>query len=292
MHVRIQNLERPTVKSLKTASVIALSASLIACGGGGGGSDVALTSETTALVTSSVKGLDVALTYVGSTPTAVVPTAVTQAPIFSSVNSLSAFTLNDSYGDPTSQFTFNTAGISSGTFYDGSNTSATVYSIGGTTWSYARFGIFKNAVGTNTQYTIRHTPFFIANVSTPATLTSATYATNGLAVGVMSTSTTKTGIKCDVSAAYTHSSQEVLLTLSNCVKDVDGAPVAVTGTIGLNPTGFSLNSFSINDGVILTTNDVLSKGYKFGGATGQELVGAATVSGAAGYFTFAFGAKK
>lgn len=287
------------MKSLKIATAIALSSLLVACGGGG---DAASTTDTTggggaaatsALMTSSVKGLDVALTYSGNTLTAITPSAVTQAPVFSNVNSLSAFTLNDSYGDSTSQFAFSTTGVSSGNFYDGSsNGGATDYSIGGTRWSYARFGIFKNAVGTNAQYTIRNTPFFVANVSSGATLTNATYATSGLAVGVMSTSTTKTGLKCDVSAAYTQSSQEVVLTLSNCVKDGDGSAVTVSGTIGLNPTGFTLSSFTINDGVALTANNVLSNGYKFGGSTGQELVGAVTVSGTAGYFTFAFGAKK
>jgi hypothetical protein len=289
------------VKSLKIASVIALSSLLVACGGGGGG-DAASTTDTTggggtaataALVTSSVKGLDVALTFTGNALTAITPSAVTQAPAFSNVNSLSSFTLNDSYGDSTSQFAFSTSGVSSGNFYEGSaNAAATVYSIGGTTWSYARFGIFKNAVGTNTQYTIRNTPFFITSVSSGATLTDATYATSGLAVGVMSTPTSKTGIKCSVSAAYTQSSQEAVLTLSNCTKEGDGAAVAVSGTIGLNPTGFTLNSFTINDGVALAASNVLSNGYKFGGPTGQELVGAATVSGSTGYFTFAFGAKK
>lgn len=286
------------MKYLKIASVIALSSSLIACGGGGGG-DPASANDTTgglpaaALVTGSVKGLDVALTYSGSALTAITPSAVMQAPTFSSVNSLNAFTLNDSYGDSTSQFAFSTAGVSSGNFYNGStNAGATDYSVGGTTWSYTRFGIFKNAVGTNTQYTIRNTPFFVANVWSGATLTDATYATSGLAAGVMSTSTSKTGIKCSVSAAYTHSTQEVVLTLSNCVKDGDGVAVPVSGTIGLNPTGYTLSSFTINDGVALTPSNVLSNGYKFGGSTGQELVGAVTVSGTAGYFTFAFGAKK
>lgn len=291
------------MKSLKITSVIALSSLLVACGGGGGGGSSDPISDgsgsgggggtTSILVTSSVKGLDATMTYSGTTLTAIAPSLVTQPPTFSNVSSLNAFTLNDSYGDSTSQFAFSTAGISSGGFYDGNaNGGATAYSIGGTTWSYARFGIFKNAVGTNAQYTIRNTPFFVANVSSGVVATDATYATNGLVVGVMSTSTSKTGIKCSVSATYTQSSQEVLLSLSNCVKDGSGSAVPVTGTIGLSPTGFTLNSFTINDGVALTANNVYSNGYKFGGSAGQELVGAATVSGTAGYFTFAFGAKK
>lgn len=289
------------MKSLKIASAVVLSSSLVACGGGGGGGDSALTTDpsvggapsTAALVNSSVKGLDVTLTYSGNTLTAINPSAVVQAPIFSNVTSLSAFTLNDSYGDPTSQYAFSTAGISSGDFYNvTTNGSATDYSIGGTTWTYARFGIFKNAVGTNAQYTIRNTPFFVANVSSGATLTDATYATSGRAAGVMSTSTTKTGIKCNMSAAYTQSTQEVVLTLSNCIMDSSTTAVPVSGTIGLTPTGGTFSGFTINDGVALTPSTVLSSGYKFGGPTGQELVGAATVSGPNGYFTFAFGAKK
>ncbi len=292
------------MKCLKITSAIALCSLLVACGGGGGdsgstvggGGDSGSTppaSATASLVTSSVKGLDVALTYSGATPTAIVSSLVTQTPTFTNVNSLNAFALNDSYGDSTSQFTFNTAGISSGTFYDGSaRADATAYSIGGTTWSYARFGIFKNAVGTNAQYTIRNTPFFVANVSSPVTLTDATYATGGLVAGVMSTQTSKAGIKCSVSAAYTQSTQEVALTLSNCLPEGSATSVPVSGTIRFNPNGFTFTNFSINNGVLLTTNTVNSYGFKFGGPTGQELVGAVTLSGSAGYFTFAFGAKK
>lgn len=281
---------------------------LVACGGGGGGADTTPPPDTSgggsggggspsaasqALVTSSVKGLDVALTYSGASVTAIVPTAVSQAPVFSSVNSLNSFTLNDSYGDVTSQLSLNTFGVGAGTFMESSlNSGATVYSLGGTTWSYTRFGIFKNAVGTAAQYTIRNTPFFIASVSTPATLTNATFATNGLAVGVMSTTTSKTGIKCSASAAYTQSSQEVEVTLTSCVKDGTATAVPVTGSVVLGTGVATLNNFTINDGVALTANNVVSSGFKFGGSTGQELVGAVTLSGTAGYFTFAFGAKK
>ena len=65
----------------------------------------------------------------------------------------------------------------------------------------------------------------------------------------------------------------------------------------MSPNGSTRTSFSINDGVLLTASNVNSHGFKFGGPTGQELVGAVTLggstsSGAAGYFSFAFGAKK
>lgn len=289
------------MKSLQIASTIALSWLMVACGGGGGDTVSTTTSTggggatTTGLVTSSVKGLDVAMTYIGSTATAtaIVPTPVVQTPTFSDVNSLSLYTLNDASGDSTGQFTFSTTGVSSPGFYDSSmRAGATVFSLGGTTWSYSRFGIFKNAVGTNTQYTIRSTPFFIADVAASPTLSDATYATNGLAVGMMSTSTTKTDIKCNVAAAYTQSSQVIVLTLSSCLKQGDGAAVPVAGTISLTPTGATLNGFTINDAVLLTASSVISNGYKFGGPLGQELVGAVTLSGSSGYFTFAFGAKK
>lgn len=292
------------MKTFKTAYAAALTSFLVACGGGGGGADPtsqsgnsgsggATSTPSTALTTSSVKGLDVALTYVGTQLTAIVTSAVSQAPVFSSLNSLDSFTLNDSFGDTTSQYSFSSKGIASGNFMDSSlNAGATVYSLGGTTWSYARFGIFKNAVGLPSQYTIRHTPFFLANVSTPVTMTNATYATNGLAAGVMSTTTSKTAIKCNVIATYTQTTQEVVVTLSNCVKEGTTTAVPVTGTVVLGPGVAALNNFTINDGTALTANNVLSTGYKFAGPTGQELVGAVTVSGLAGYFTFAFGAKK
>jgi hypothetical protein len=126
-------------------------------------------------------------------------------------------------------------------------------------------------------------------------LADAIYA-NGLAVGTLAAGGRGgTNIKCDASAAYTHSSQSLELTLSKCLRwSNNGIPIVVpvAGTISLptSSSGFSLKGFTI-DGVVFPV--VVGDGLvKFGGPTGQELVGAVTVGASNNYFTFAFGAKK
>jgi hypothetical protein len=57
----------------------------------------------------------------------------------------------------------------------------------------------------------------------------------------------------------------------------------------MNSKGATSKNFSYGKTEVLV---VESSGYKLAGPTGQELVGAVTVSGPSGYFTFAFGAKK
>jgi hypothetical protein len=290
--------------SLKTASALALSLLLVACGGGGGGAasttDTRSESVTTPLVTSSVTGVDTHYFGISDVNT-VTSNLVETAPNFSHVNSLNDFTLNDSFGDSTSQLTFNAAVvIPAPDIYDGStNNSATTFSIGGTTWSYARFGIFNNTVITGiNQYTTRHTPFFAASVYSTEALSDATYATNGYVVGYRTLGGNGfEEMKCSVSAAYTHSSQELELTLSSCVgKDSLVAPNPVnggTGTIRLNPAGISANGFSfLRWDPLFQAVNVLSSGYKLAGPEGQELVGAITLTTGGDLFTFAFGIKK
>jgi hypothetical protein len=293
------------MKSIRSASVLAMSALLVACGGdggadpkaaggGGSGSNSGAATATTTLVASTVRGLDI--TNLASTSTPFIAALVAETPTFSNIKSLSNFTLNDEAGSRGSLYEINTTGMSAGTFYKATaNLQATSFSVGGTTWPYSRFGLFSST-GTRTPlppvqgtYT-RHTPFFMANVSSPATLADAIYA-NGLAVGTLAFGGDTT-IQCEASAAYTHSSQSIELTLSNCYSwPSSGLPteLPVTGTISMNSKGATSKNFSFNKTEVLV---VESSGYKLAGPTGQELVGAVTGSGPRGYFTFAFGAKK
>ncbi len=295
------------MKSIQVASALALSSMLVACGGGGGtdpnqpnngssGSNGgAATAATTTLVASTVVGVDII--NLASTPTVFKAAHVYDGPTFSNIKSLSNFTLNDGTGRLGSQYEMNMTGVSAGTFYEGAaNNENTSFSVGGTTWSYSRFGLFSSTGLTVVQGTsTRVTPFFVANVFSPATLADATYA-NGSAVGELVAGGHRTKIKCDASVVYKRISIDgPVLTLSKCLRlSNNGIPidVPVTGTIYLPiGGGYGHKGFTI-DGVGFPV--VVGAGeVKFGGPTGEELVGAVTVGELnKSYFTFAFGAKK
>jgi predicted component of type VI protein secretion system len=282
------------VNSLKTASVVALASSLLlaGCGGGGSSADNNVVTPTSTITTSSVVGVDFSHPSASSINTTSV---VNQSPMFSNVSSLHAYTLNDGSGSPNGQYTFNTASSKSDNFIAVSS-QGHAYLLGGTTWSYARFGLFLDFM---TAEVMRATPFFLASIYGNPTLTDATYATNGLAVGLFSNANQATFVKCNASAEYMLASKKIVLTLSACF-DANADPavaaaVASTGSIELSPNGYVTNSFSINPDATTTAENlshVVSSDFKLAGSAGQELVGAITVKGGSSYFTFAFGAQK
>lgn len=283
------------MKSIRSASVLAISALLVACGGGGG---VASNKDNT-LVTSSVAGVDATPVYVDLSLVGFMAEFVTQKPTFSDVSSLSNYTLNDSSGGGNSPVVFKTTEVSSGNFYEGSvKGTNTSFRLGGTAWSYARFGILLNPLNNTALSTIRYTPFFVADASSsPETLTDATYQTDGLAVGLMSGEKANAlKFDCSFSAVYKKSSQELELSFTKCSLPGESGTFDAIGKMGLNSNGtFSLVEVDPNAASISTPYEVLSSGYQFGGPTGQELVGAVTVKSPQVdtlYITFAFGAKK
>jgi hypothetical protein len=287
------------MKSLKTATVFALSALLVACGGGGGGGadpnsrgDASAGSST--LVASTIKGIDGPdANYVSTISTVALAKDV---PTFSNIKSLSNFTME--VGGPTSKYDVNFTGVSAGMdgFYDMRDTASILFTLGGTSWSYSRFGLSSFTLFKPDPLAYRRlTPFFIANVFSPATLADATYA-NGRVVGILASVGGYTTISCTASAAYTHTSQKLELTLSACSKPsgtIYPVQVPVTGTIVLSASssGVSSPEFSIDNAQFLF--GVGEGQFKFGGPTGEELVGAVTVVGSnKSLITFAFGAKK
>jgi hypothetical protein len=302
--------------SFKTSSVLALSLLLVACGGGGGANPNSPT-----WVTSSVVGVDASETYVDATPTgSYIAELAKQAPSFSAVSGLNNYTLNDSSGGSNSSVVFNTTEATSDNIYEGSvNGTNTSFRLGGTTWSSARFGVLKNPLNNTATSPVRYTPFFVAVASaSPATLTDATYQTNGLAVGVMIGEKGKYDLECSFSAAYTKTTQELALRFKDCLATKVGLTNsfitwAGTVTIGLNSdeTTMHYSEFfdpdfpvpdpqpgQINIPIVPQSVDfkVQSSGYQFGGPTGEELVGAITFKSTNSndpyLLTFAFGAKK
>jgi len=300
MHVGQRTKVILFMTSFKTSSVLALSLLLVACGGGGGASSGAKPDSPT-WVTSSVVGIDASETYLNATPTGIyMVELVTQAPSFSGVSGLSNYTLNDSSGGGNSPVVFSTTGVSSDKFYEGSvNGTNTSFRLGGTTWTSARFGILKNPLNNTATSPVRYTPFFVAVASaSPATLTDATYQTNGLAVGVMIGKMGKYDLECSFSAAYTKTTQELALRFTDCFETKVGftnsyITWAGTVTIGLNSDETTMNYSEvfgpefpvldpqpgqINTPIVPQSVDfkVKSSGYQFGGPTGEELVGAIT----------------
>jgi hypothetical protein len=296
------------VKSLKIASAIALSSLLVACGGGGGGNETTggnnATSSTT-FVSGIIKGLDTRLVTANNNLT-ITPSVVAEAPAMSSVLSLDSFTIDDASGRNYASYAYTGAGssITSATWFTSTaNNGDTRFDLGGTSWSYARFGLFRNAPGPLSDYTWRATPFYVANVSSDAVLTDATYVSGGLSAGIFATEMQFTKINCSASASYNNLTKSVTISLATCTypdpsNNLNTLNATVTGTVALNSTGSSATNLVVATAIeTFTAAQVTSSSFKFGGPNGEELVGIATLSGTgstnnSGYFTFVFGAKK
>lgn len=279
------------MKLIRTASVFAISALLVACGGGGGGPTPPATAT---LVTGSGVIISIATSFNRikyPLSDVIAPTPFVnpqQAGSFSAVNSVSDFEFSDGLG---SKFKFNATGVS----LNETRTDTTISSIGvlgGAIWSQAQFGFLSynfNQIDTEgTTYLGSHyVPFFIANKYSPQALSDATYATSGSAVGV-GTSDFGSYLRCGVSATYTKSSQELVLTLADCFPG--DPPGTVEGTIELRPTGSRATGFRryfYGRGI-----EPSAATYAFGGLEGQELVGAVRVGDGVTSLSIVFGAKK
>jgi hypothetical protein len=281
------------VNSLKTTSVVALASSLLLVGCGGGGSSTVNNAATSAIVTSTVVGVDVSGQIDIDSPV-LTSSVVMRSPTFSNIQSLSNFTFGDSSDSISGQYAFDTAGTSMdnlSTVWIKNN----AYSLGGTKWSYARYGLFVNQMLVGTQMTARTTPFFLASTYKTSTLVDTTYGKNGLAIGLISSANGSIGVKCNASAAYNFAGNKIVLTLSACVNADNGEAVSSAGNIELNPAGNTINDFSVQPNsttAVVNFSEVVSSDFKLAGPAGQELVGAVTVKGGSSYFTFAFGAQK
>ena len=299
------------MKSVKIASAITLLSLLAACGGGGGGTTNGDTTDgsnapsNTTFVSGIIKGLDARLVTANNFLT-ITPSVVGETPTMSSVLSLDSFTIDDASGRSYASYEYTGAGssITSGTWFTSSaNSGDTRFDLGGTSWSYARFGLFRNAPGPISDYTWRATPFYVANVSSDAVLTDATYANSGLAAAVFATEMQYTKINCSASAVYNNSTKSVVVSLANCTyldpnNNLNSLSATATGNVTLNSSGSSTSNLVVATAIeTFTTAQVDSSSLKLAGPSGQELVGVVTLSGTGstnnpGYFTFVFGAKK
>jgi hypothetical protein len=282
------------MKFIRTASVFAISALLVACGGGGGGDPTPAATATLVTGSGVVAGLG---SYLPNDPLVdrYAPSSFAErqrAEPFSAVNSMSDFTFNDAG----TKFKFNATGVSldeSTTNAADADVSVSVVVKGGAIWSQARFGFLAydtTRISTEgREFWSRNVPFFIANVYSPEPLTDTTYATSGLAEGVGVDGDWVASLRCGVSATYTKSSQELVLTLADCFPG--DPPGTVEGTIELRPTGSRATGFQrYFGGRSIKPSDAK---YAFGGLEGQELVGAVSVSdGVTALQSIVFGVKK
>lgn len=236
------------------------------------------------LLTSSVSGFDV---YHDAVNTELIPSLVTQLPLFTNVTSLDSYVLSDGL---TPQFSINTTGASVAEWYQ-AYTNEVVYELGGTRWAYARFGLFQSVLNDEDENSSnrkqRNTPFFLVNNYAQTAVSGGTYTNNGLAMGV---TIDELKIQCRANVVYDNIAPKAVLSLTNCMR-AETDPISIEGRIVLFPSSANLENFTF-DGISRWTL-VTSSAYKFGGPTGQELVGAVTLSNGAGdYFTIVFGARK
>jgi hypothetical protein len=195
--------------------------------------------------------------------------------------------------------------------------------VGGTTWSYSRFGVYQdrqsNSNGLNTQYIVRTFPYAIAQPYASATPVSASYNTSGKAAGVYTTNSVDWhNFECSVSVAFsvTVTTHQADVSLSSCV---DAGNNAITyGTPGLvrmtktlatgqyantnNPvfTATLGNPAGVNTTQTLTST-LQSGHFVLGGPNADEIVGTIFIGGNSvttsfgtrtSNMTLTFGAKK
>jgi hypothetical protein len=208
---------------------------------------------------------------------------------YTSISNLNTFRLTDGAAHVVD---FALSGINTNEFY----APASGARVGGTTYTYSRFGWLysdiQNATNTPTKW---RTPFAVAS-STPASPTDATYTGTNQALWYLQsdqTSATRGSffeLKCDSNATYTASSKSLQLSLSNCktndqdavnydviVGNVTLAAGTNTSTLGVGSQGVTLAG--------LSSKSVDSGNFLLAGPNGEELVGAATIEGT--YTTYA-----
>lgn len=171
-------------------------------------------------------------------------------------------------------------GIRSGQF-----TSIGATKLGGTTYTYSRFGwLSDSTTETNGSTTAWYTPFALAS-TTPIAPTNLSYAgTQQALVYIEGDARVDAPVGlygyaiCDTSANYTASSKTLQLALSNCTIDTK---YTLSGSLTLaNGTGSS--TLKVQGGTTqqtVTSATVDSGNFLLAGPNGEELVDAATVKG-------------
>lgn len=281
------------IKPISNPLLIAIAAlSLAACGGGGSsgttdtpnnnnGSNGGSSTSSTVSKMTAVNGFRVNYTPNGSSYTGF--TGKITSPIsYTNLASIDTFTIADAASPAHTYSQTGGSSFSAGTF-------ATVGSsnLGGTTYSYGRFGWLGGQVTeADSSTSVWYTPYALAS-STPTTPGNLNYAgTQQALVYVLGDYTSGLSgasgySRCDTSASYTASSKTLQLTLSNCST---GVGYTISGGLSLTNGGGTTTLMAQQPSIGATTKTVTSAtvdsgNFLLAGPNGEELVGAATIKG-------------
>ena len=262
---------------------------LSACGGGGGssgttagtGSNGGNNTVATVSTLAGVNGFKVnnASSIYSATDLA---GAITSPVTYTSSGSINSFAVADGATPANTYSQSSASGIPTGSF---ANIGAT--RLGGSTYTYARFGWLSGSVTeTNGSTSDWYTPFALAS-ATPASPSNLTYAGTKQASVYLegdrsgNLSGVSGSAECDTSANYTANTKTLKLTLSNCNAAVG---FNISGDLSLsNGTGTTTIAAQqlprdASDQTVKSTT-VESGNFLLAGANGEELVGAATIKG-------------
>jgi hypothetical protein len=266
--------------------VVAIAVS--ACGGGGTSittvgavTDGGSTTTATVSTLKGVSGFKVNYTPNLSNPTGW--TGSTTSPVtYSSSSNINSFAVSDGASPANTYFQSSASGISDGTF-----ATADAINLGGTTYTYSRFGWLSGSVTeTDGSTSAWYTPFALASTTTTSQ-SNLSYV--GTQQALVYLEANKSGLisgssgyaKCDTSASYTANSKTLQLGLSNCTT---GVAFSISGGLSLsNGTGTTtITAQQLPGGATdqtVTSTSVESGNFLLAGANGEELVGAATIRG-------------
>lgn len=283
------------MKSIHTNPVSALTVmvaiTLSACGGGGSSSTTAGTGtnsgkngNTTIASVSTLTGVNgFKVNYTPNFASATAWTGTTTSPVaYTSSSSIDSFAVSDGASPAHSYSQSGATGLSAGTF---ATLGAT--NLGGTTYTYARFGWLSGAVTeTDGSTSAWYTPFALTS-TTPAATGNFSYAGTQQALVYLAAnrSGTLSGSSgyayCDTSASYTATSKTLQLTLSNCTRgvgfNISGGFTLANGTGTTTIAAQQIQTGATRQTMASATVD--SGNFLLAGPNAEELVGAATIKG-------------
>ncbi len=280
----MKSIQQISIPVLTIIAVLALSA----CGGGGSSgtinsnsTDSGSNTTASASTLTGVNGFKVNYTPNFASPNGW--TGQTTSPVsYTSSTSINSFAVADGASPINTYSQTGASGLSAGTF---ATVGAT--NLGGTTYTYSRFGWLSGSVTeTDGSTSAWYTPFALAS-TTPTSPTNISYAGTQQALVYLAADRTATlsgssgYAKCDTSASYTASSKTLQMALSNCSTGV-GFNISGGFTLANGTGSTTLAAQQIRIGSTqqaMTSSTVDSGNFLLAGPNGEELVGAATIKG-------------
>lgn len=275
-----------TSKTILSGVLVAALATLTACGGGGSSgttsspsANISTPQPTTISKLTGVKGFMV--NYTPNFSSAASWAGQVASPVtYTSATGVNSFAVADAASPGHTYSQTGPTGLSAGTFVSLNGTN-----LGGSTYTYSRFGWLSGSVTeTNGSTTAWYTPFALAS-TTPTSPTNLNYAGTQQALiylegdrggGVAGISGYAS---CDTSASYTSSSKTLQLTLSNCTASASfNISGGFTLTNGTGTTTLTAQQTQTNLQTMASAT-VDSGNFLLAGPNGEELVGAATIKG-------------